>query len=274
MPRVMVNRIWQYHFGKGLVATPSDYGVRGQPPTHPELLDWLAGRFIQEGWSIKAMHRVIMLSRAYQLSTVETESNLAGDPENKGLWRFNRRRLSAEELRDSLLLLAGRLDLSPMTQSHPFPPADKWEYTQHFPFKDEYPTSKRSVYMMTKRITALPYLQTFDGPDPNASTASRDSSVTTVQALYFMNNDFVQEQAGHFAKRLLRERSESAGRIKLAFNLVFGRPPGASELRQTEDFLGAARAQLRDTFPAEQDQHAWTSLAAVLLRSNEFLYID
>jgi mono/diheme cytochrome c family protein len=272
--RVMVNRIWQQHFGKALVATPSDFGVRGQPPTHPELLDWLAHRFIQEGWSIKAMHRLIMRSRAYQLSTEEQPANLAADPENKWLWRFNRRRLSAEELRDSMLLLAGKLDVTPMNEAHPFPPAEKWEYTQHFPFKDEYPTARRSVYMMGKRITALAYLQTFDGPDPNASTATRDSSVTTVQALYFLNNDFVQEQAGRFAERVLRERSQTADRVQLAFTMAFARPSAAGELRQLEQFLAAALAKGSDLPPAEQEKRAWTSLAGVLLRSNEFSYLD
>ncbi len=272
--RVMANRIWQQHFGKGLVPTPSDFGVRGQPPTHPELLDWLADRFIREGWSIKSMHRLIMTSRAYELSTEENFQNLAIDPENKFLWRFNRRRLSAEELRDSTLLLAGKLDTTPMNEAHPFPPADKWEYTQHFPFKDEYPTARRSVYMMGKRITALPYLQTFDGPDPNTSTSTRDSSVTTVQALYFLNNDFVQEQSRGFAGRLLHERSRTADRIQLSFSLAFSRPASPVEARGLEQFLADARAKLPDLPPAAQEERAWASVAGVLLRANEFLYVD
>lgn len=272
--RVMANRLWQYHFGQGLTSTPSDFGVRGQPPTNPALLDWLAHRFVQDGWSMKSMHRQIMLSRTYQLSTAENAMNLAVDPENKYHWRFNRRRLSAEELRDSMLLLSGSLDLSPMSKPHPFPHFAKWEYTQHHPFKEDYPTARRSIYRMSKRITALPYLQTFDGPDPNASTASRDSSVTTVQALYFLNNDFVHEQSRRFAERIQGERSQRKDRITLAFQLAFARPPQPAELRQMSDFLKQARSKLADLPPAEQNQRAWTSLAAVLFRANEYLYLD
>jgi hypothetical protein len=272
--RVIVNRIWQYHFGRGLTATPSDFGVRGQPPTHPALLDWLAHRFVQDGWTFKSMHRLIMLSHTYQLSTAENPANLTADPDNKFHWRFNRRRLSAEELRDTMLFLGGSLDLSPMNQPHPFPHFAKWEYTQHHPFDDHYPTTRRSVYMLTRRITALPYLQTFDGPDPNTSTAARDSSVTTVQALYFLNNDFVHEQSRRFADMLLRERSRDRERIALALELAFARPPRESEIGQMNDFLDQARSQLKDLSPAEQSKRAWTSLAAVLYRVNEFLYLD
>lgn len=273
--RVMVNRIWQYHFGAGLVETPSDFGVRGQPPSHPELLDWLAHRFMADGWSIKKMHRLIMLSRAYRLSSAEDEQNLARDTDNQFHWRFNRQRLDAEQLRDTVMLLAGTLDLSPLNQPHPFPPTEKWEYTQHHPFKDTYSTTRRSVYMMSKRITALPYLQTFDGPDPNASTARRDSSVTTVQALYLLNNDFMQEQAAKFAARLMQEAEGDRQRVERAFHLTLGRAPTAAERERSLAFLENARNKVQPVKASDNsDQRVWTSFARVMFRINEFLYVD
>jgi hypothetical protein len=272
--RVIANRIWHYHFGSGLVATPNDFGVRGQPPTHPQLLDWLAGRFVADGWSIKKMHRLIMTSRVYQLSSADDEQNLAQDPENQFHWRFNRRRLDAEQFRDAVMLLAGTLDLSPLKKPHPFPPVEKWDFTQHYPFKDVYPTTRRSVYIMNKRLTALPYFQTFDGADPNATTAERDSSVTTVQALYLLNDDFIHEQAGKFARRLLRERAEDAARIDHAFELVLGRGPTTSERERSLRFIEQARARVQPAKAQDPEIRVWTSFAAVLLRINEFLYVD
>ena len=226
--RVMVNRIWQHHFGAGLVPTPSDFGLRGQPPTHPELLDWLATRFIESGWSIKQMHRLMMNSRVYQLASiegsiddVEPEQPVADayrvDPNNELLWRYQRRRLDAESLRDSLLALSGELDLSPMIEPHPFPPVEKWQFTQHHPFRDSYDSNRRSVYLMTARLNARPYFNSFDGADRNASTAVRDSSVTTVQSLYLLNNDFVHQMATGFADRLIRESSIDEARLQRSF---------------------------------------------------------
>jgi hypothetical protein len=273
--RVMVNRIWYYHFGSGLVNTASDFGVRGEPPSHPELLDWLADRFVADGWSIKKLHHLIMLSRVYQLSSADDERNLARDTANEYHWRFNPRRLDAEQLRDSIMLIAGTLDLSTMNKPHPFPATEKWEFTQHHPFKDVYPTTKRSVYMMQKRITALPYFQTFDGPDPNASTARRDSSVTTVQALFLLNNDFVRDEAKAFATRLMREKDDTT-RIDKAFKLVLSRAPTREEKDRSLAFLERARAKVQPAKDTKEDpdQRVWNSFASVLFRLNEFLYVD
>ena len=277
--RVMVNRIWHYHFGSGLVETPNDFGVRGQPPSHSALLDWLASEFVAGGWSIKKVHRAVMLSRVYQLASSDDEQNLKRDPGNQFHWRFNRRRLDAEQFRDSVMLLAGTLDTCPMQSPHPFPPTEKWEFTQHHPFNGVYPTTRRSVYMMSKRLTALPYLQTFDGADPNASTPRRDASVTTVQALYLLNNEFVQEQAAKFAERLLAERPDDRSRIDRAFNLVLGRMPTPSERERSLQFLEQARQKLQPAKADDPDSFrrgasVWTSFAAVMFRINEFLYID
>ena len=171
-PRVMVNRIWQHHFGRGIVATPSNFGLRGEPPTHPELLDWLAARFVASGWSIKAIHREILLSRTYQLSSDLDPHNAALDPDDRWLWRFPRQRLDAESIRDAMLAVAGNLDET-RPGPHPFPPIETWHWTQHDAFKAVYPSNHRAVYLMTQRLVKHPYLAIFDGPDTNVSTEAR-----------------------------------------------------------------------------------------------------
>ena len=267
--RVIANRIWHYHFGAGLVRTPSDFGVRGAEPSHPELLDWLAQRFIAEGRSIKKLHRVILLSRTYQMSSADDPARIAADPENAWWWRFNRRRLDAESLRDTILHVSGGLDPSRMEEPHPFPPPGKWEFTQHHPFNESYPSRRRSVYLMTKRITATPYFQTFDCADPNVNTAVRDASVTPLQALYFMNDEFVHDQANRFAQRLLRSCDDEGRQIDLAFELTLGRLPSRPEKDQAQQHLVNVAGKTRG-----EQLAAWASLARVLFRLNEFLYID
>jgi len=213
--RVMVNRIWQHHFGQGLVPTPNDFGKQGKPPTHPELLDWLANSFIRSGWSMKAVHRAILLSRVYQLSTERSETAIARDPNNVTLASYPRRRLDAESLRDTLLTLGGNLDTRP-PGPHPFPPEQDWNFTQHNPFKAVYETRRRSVYLMTQRIQRHPYLALFDGADPSASTASRTTSTTPLQALYLLNDGFVHRQAQAFAQRILHEEAAEPDRFRRA----------------------------------------------------------
>src|SRR5690606_32645261 len=155
------NRLWQFHFDKPIVATPSDFGYRGTPPTHPELLDWLARDFIASGWSMKEMHRKIMLSKTYQMSSELHDVGVQQDTGNKWYWRFERRRLDAEALRDTLLTLGGTLDLS-RPGPHPFPEPSKWTFTAHHQFNPgSYPSNHRSVYLMTQRLHAHPYLSLF-----------------------------------------------------------------------------------------------------------------
>ncbi|MGE3778186.1 MAG: DUF1549 domain-containing protein, partial [Pirellulaceae bacterium] len=162
--RVMANRIWQYHFGRPLVATPSDFGFRGAAPTHPELLDWLAGQFIESGWSLKAMHRLIMRSQTYRLATTYDESSAERDGGNTWYWRYDRRRLDAESLRDTLLLAGNSLDLT-RPGAHPFPEPSSWRFTAHKQFNPAcYPSQHRSVYLMVQRLHAHPYLSLFNGP--------------------------------------------------------------------------------------------------------------
>jgi hypothetical protein len=266
--RVIVNRIWQRHFGKGLVATPSDFGLRGEPPSHPELLDWLARDFIRSGWSIKHLHRLIMTSRTYRLSSQDREKNLATDPSNTLHWKFSRQRLDAEAIRDTLLLVSGALDPTPQTHPYPIPPAKDWKYTQHHPFKDDYPSNKRSVYLMTKRLTAKPYFQTFDGADANVCTTTRDSSVTALQALYFVNDTFVHEQARLTAQNLLANQKDDPIRLHHLFLTLLSRPPADEETALLLTHLQTVRQA-----PAN-DHEAWSSLTRSLFRLNEFLYLD
>ena len=206
-PRVMVNRIWQHHFGRGIVATPSNFGLRGEPPSHPDLLDWLAAKFVSSGWSIKAIHREIVLSETYRLSSDGDAASAAIDPEDRWLWRFQRRRLEAESIRDAMLAVSGELDQA-RPGPHPFPPIEAWHWTQHDPFKAVYPTNHRSVYLMTQRLVKHPFLAIFDGPDTNVSTDVRARSTVPLQALYLRNNPFVQQQAAGFARRLLARSTQ------------------------------------------------------------------
>ncbi len=273
--RVIVNRAWQHHFGKGLVGTPSNFGLRGDPPTHPELLDWLTARFVQDGWSLKRLHRLIVRSATYQLCSGQDQTNLAKDPGNRWYWRFDRRRLEAEAIRDAMLSAAGRLDRR-RPPDHPFPPIADWAWTQHSPFKAVYPSDHRSVYLMTQRLLRHPYLALFDGPDPNVSTDLRTRATVPLQALYLMNNPFVAEQATAFARRLIDAEPNPQARVGLAFLVAYGRRPRPSEsdlgLRYIEQY--AAEAASASALPGDAQHEAWASYARVLLTANEFVYVD
>jgi len=275
--RVMVNRIWQHHFGRGLVETPSDFGTRGRPPTHPELLDHLARRFIESGWSVKAMHRLIMFSATYQQSSsrpvVGELKNI--DSDNTLLTRFPRRRLDAEEIRDALLAVSGDLDPAP-AGPHPFPPAHTWNFSQHVQFNAVYETRRRSVYLMQQRIKKHPFLAAFDGADANASTADRGVTTTPLQALFMMNDPFAHAQAGMFARRLLAEATDDSQRINRAHLLALGRPARPDEIREGLAYLDAFRKRLTDVTGSDgpRELQAWSSYARALLGSNEFFFVD
>jgi hypothetical protein len=273
--RVIVNRIWQYHFGKGLVPTPNDFGRRGKPPTHPELLDWLASRFMESGWSIKQMHQRLMLSRVYQLSSEHRPEAASADPDNEQLWKHPRRRLSAEEIRDAIMAISGALDHS-IGGPHPFPPENEWRYTQHKPFVAVYDSNHRSVYLMQQRIKRHPYLEIFDGPDPNATTPERPISTTPIQALFMMNAPFTHGQADRLAVRVGLAFREDRERIDYAYRLALGRPARADELRSGEEYLKECRDAMKATrLPFDQQPRAaLASYMRVLLSSNEFLYLD
>jgi len=269
--RVMVNRIWQHHFGKGLVPTPNDFGTRGQPPTHPELLDRLAAQFVEDGWSIKKIHRRIVLSATYQQAADARADAIERDANNTLYWRFDRRRLSAEELRDSLLVVGGRPDRVP-GGSHPFPAESTWNFTQHVPFSSFYDSDKRSVYLVTLRNRRHPFLGLFDGADPNASTATRQTTTVPTQALYFMNDPFVHRQAEMLTDQILLN-PDNATRLDDLFRLLFQRLPVEIDRTKADAFRKRYAAAVTES-PAIVEKAAWTALVRVLMSSNEFLHVE
>jgi hypothetical protein len=280
--RVMANRLWQYHFGHGLVTTPNDFGVRGQPPTHPELLDHLATRFIQSGWSVKAMHRLILLSATYQQGSVISEPvisrSVAGDGRRTDSLitdysSFPRRRLSAEEIRDAILAVSGELIRTP-GRGHPFPSPVTSGYTQHGPFSAVYDHNQRSVYLMTQRLKRHPFLALFDGPDPNASAADRGLTTVPTQALYFLNSPFVHEKSDQFAGRLRSACPDDRQRIELAWRLTTGRAPTAPERFEAVEFLADYRAELIAAGQTNTESAALAAYVRSLFGSNEFLHLD
>jgi len=260
-PRVIVNRVWQGHFGNGLVRTPDNFGVRGEPPTNPELLDWLTARFVADGWSLKTLHRRVMLSDAYRRADAGDARNEAADHDNHTLWRF-----TAEEIRDALLAVSGDLDPGP-GGPHPFPEPKTWKFTQHTPFTAVYDHDRRSVYLMTQRIKRHPFLALFDGADPNSCTGRRDSTTVPTQALFYLNDPFVHARAAGLARRLAALPDDTA-RLDRACRLVFGRPPRETEVALAGRFLASYPAA------AGANQDAWAGWLRVMFASNEFVYID
>ena len=258
--RVMVNRLWEWHLGKGLVRSSNDFGSRGEKPTHPELLDWLAAKFAESGFSVKAMHRLILSSAAYQRASA---APTAADPENRLLAHFPRRRLTAEEMRDSLLTASGQLELTP-AEEHPFPVEATWKFSQHNPFNAVYETTKRSAYLMVQRQHRHPFLSLFDGADPNATTAARQTTTVPTQALYFINDPFFHAQASAFATKLMTLPDDTA-RITAAWRVLFQRKPTATETQRAKTFLAS--------YPAS-DAEKWAAQLRVLMAGNEFLHVD
>ncbi|MFM8933586.1 MAG: PSD1 and planctomycete cytochrome C domain-containing protein [Gemmataceae bacterium] len=255
--RVMANRLWQIHMGKGIVTTPSDFGTRGQPPSHPELLDHLASTLIQSGWSLKSMHRLLVLSATYQQQAVASDSS--------GLFRGHlRRRLTAEEIRDSFLAATGELDPTP-GEGHPFPPEGSWSFTQHGPFAADYPTNKRTVYQMQKRNRRDRFLALFDGADPNASTASREATTVPTQALYFLNDPFIRARIAGLEKRLALLPTDQA-RLDAGCRLLFCRPASEADRQDLAEFLAG--------YPNRSPGEAWRGWLGVMLAANEVLYVD
>ncbi len=267
--RVMANRVWQGHFGKGIVRTPNDLGTRGLRPTHPELLDWLASELVASGWHIKPLHRLIMLSDAYQRGGGPPSE---ADPEDLLFARFGRRRLDAEEIRDSLLIMGGKLDRTPGA-AHPFPPEASWAFTQHNPFSADYPTDRRAVYRMVQRNRRDPFLALFDGADPNATTPERGETTVPTQALFVLNDPFFHEQADHLADALMAT-AEAPKRVDAAFRIAFQRPPTAGERSRAGRFLVEYAAAVPPETPGGRDRAAMAAFARVLLGSNEFFSLD
>ena len=266
--RVMVNRIWQQHFGRGLVTTPDNFGRRGTRPTHPQLLDWLAERFVTDGWSLKKLHRLILQSESYRLaSTAGNGTAQTRDPENAWWWKFSRRRLDAESIRDSMLAVSGQLDLS-QPGPHAIPPWYEKRYGLNGPFHQEPETNHRSVYLLTQRIYRHSQLDLFDGPDRNTSVSQRSSSNVPAQALFLMNSPFVQAQATALSKRISVDASAAETKIAQLYGLLFGRPVLAEERTELMSFVD------RYQKTGGEGVDAWAALCRTLITSNEFFFID
>ncbi len=263
--RVMVNRIWQHHFGQAIVQTSSDFGRQGDPPTHPELLEWLAVEFAERKWKVKEMHRLIMLSSTYRLASVAPPESTERDPDNRYFGRMNRRRLDADAIRDSLLAVSGKLNLKmggvgviPPLTSEEILAARMPELWPANPDPTEH--NRRSIYLQAKRSMAVPMLQIFDAPDTARSCSRRETSTVAPQALAMMNSSFVLEQAEAFASRLRSETHEdSAGLVEAGWRAALGRPPDAEE---------------RETALGYLDRNSLARFCLMLFNLNEFVYVD
>ena len=264
--RVMVNRIWHHHFGRGIVATPSNFGKMGSLPAHPELLDWLATEFVRGGWSVKRIHRLILTSQTWRMaSSFYRQANYEKDPDNLALWRFPVRRVEAEAVRDLILSASGKLNLE--AGGPPFFPAvpkaayvevarvGKWMLT-----KEEPSTWRRSVYSYWKRARKSPMFEVFDQPDTMVTCERRNTTTVPTQALTLLNDEFVLLQARYFAERVRQSSGDPAEQVKVAYRIALSRDPAVAELARSLEFLRS------------QEGDALTGLCHVILNLNEFLY--
>lgn len=272
--RVMVNRVWQAHFGRGLVRSPDNFGSLGRRPDHPQLLDWLAATFVEQGWSIKELHRAIMLSQTYQMSTRYDSTAAEIDPENKLLWRMNRRRMEAEVVRDSLLAMADQLDLS---IGGPALPNDKTlVILSGAAVKDPsfYASDRRSVYLPVLRSGLYDMFQAFDFPDPAVVSGGRSGAVSASQALFMMNGELTARVSGIMAEHLLAGHDRFEARVNAAYEAAFSRPASAVEMSDWREFFNGYKAAVDDEEASHRRHNAWQSFCRVVLSSNEFVFVD
>jgi hypothetical protein len=277
--RVMVNRIWQNHFGRGIVATPSNFGKLGQLPTHPELLDWLATEFMRQGWSIKAMHRLMMNTESYQMSSAFfDDANAAKDPGNDYLWRYRQRRLEAEIIRDTILAASG--NLNPEMGGEPFFPPIPKEVKESYPngkwkMSEEGPAVwRRSIYSYLKRGLRYPMFDVFDLPNLNVTCENRVTTTVPTQALTMLNNTFVLDQARYFAERVAAKAgNEQDARVRAVYRIALGREPRPEEMEQNVAFLNRQHQYHEQRPGVDADLSALIDLCDVVLNLNEFLYI-
>jgi hypothetical protein len=251
--RVMVNRMWASHFGRGLVGTTSNFGELGERPTHPQLLDYLAVEFMENNWSLKHMHRLIMNSKTYQQSSDFREVPYEVDPDNRLLWRMNRKRLEIEPWRDGLLYVSGELDLTFGG------PSKELDDTQN---------RRRTIYGFVSRHRLNELLRLFDFPDPNITSAARSVTTVPLQQLFVLNSDFMSKRAKAFAERVQKHTdADLPQQITYAFELLYGRKADEQDILAGTEFIETV---------AESDnmQSAWEQYALALLSANEFLFVD
>jgi len=272
--RVMANRIWQFHFGRGIVRSSNNFGQLGTPPTHPELLDYLANEFIESGWSIKAMHRLILSSRTYQMSAAGKPDSLDVDPDNELFWRFDPRRLSAEEIRDSMLAANGSLnrkvygpsvfpELSAEVLAGQSRPGQGWGKSS------EQDQNRRSVYIYVKRSLLTPMLSAFDFPDPDQTCEARFMTLQPSQALSLLNGDFSFQQAGRLAERVDAATINSEELVRRVVRRVLARDATAEEIADGKALVTRLKAE------HDLDDDAAKRLYCLsVMNWNEFLFLD
>ena len=275
--RIMVNRLWLWHFGRGLVRSPDNFGRLGESPTHPELLDWLARRFVESGWSVKAIHRAIMLSNTYKMGTRHDQASFEADPDNRLRWRADRRRLEAEAVRDSLLALSGLLDPTMGGTRLKVKSHDYVNSTGASQKAALYDVNLRSVYLPVIRSGLYPAFQAFDFADPSTAIGQRTPTTVASQALFMMNDPLVLRAAANWADRLrARTDLDDAGRVRLAYEAAYGRPADVEEVTRALDYLGRFDALLAAQGVNDSDRPArtWRALAQAILAASEFISIE
>jgi hypothetical protein len=286
--RVIVNRVWQYHFGEGLVRTPSDFGTMGEAPSHPELLDWFANWFVKEGWSIKKLHRLILTSNTYRMSKKWNKEYAEEDPEDRLLWRVPYRRLEVEAIRDSILAVSGRLNPK-MGGPSMFPPVAKEalegssDPDKIWKASDEKEASRRTVYACVKRSMVVPLLEVLDLCDSARSAAKRNVTSVAPQALTLFNSEFVNRQANYLAQRLSSDvGDDQAKQIERAYRLALCRPPNNTESAKMSRFIREESGKVlkeaeeaKKPISAEKAQvAALVQMCRVIFNLNEFVYPD
>lgn len=272
--RVMANRIWLWHFGEGVVRTPDNFGKMGERPTHPELLDWLAREFVKSGWSIKAMHRMLMLSSTYQMTSGVGDQAYAADPENKLFSRFNRRRLNVEELRDGLLAIDGTIDLTMGGTLQKGTGTDSENSNDRLSLNPEKIT-RRTVYVPLRRANLPSLLNLFDFGDATAMSGKRQLTNVPTQALFAMNSEFVTTRAANVATALLKDKTlTDAARVEKLSLLVLNRPAEKEDVQRALEYVAGFKQRFAGKQAEEMNEKAWQSLCRVYMASNGFVYVD
>jgi hypothetical protein len=290
----MVNRIWQWYFGKGLVRTAGDFGSQGESPSHPELLDWLASELTSNHWDLRHIERLILNSATYRQSSIPSAAVKDADPEGRLLGAFPRRRRQAEELRDALLVVSGKLNPTPYGPPIT-PPVEPWALAalrnkNWSPTEDEHELARRSLYLIIRRSIKLPFFDAFNSPDTVSSCSARESTVVASQALTLLNSDDSLHFSRELAGRLWREsKGDATQAIHLAWRCLFSREPSPSEHQKATAFLRAREAAWSKTTPSAkvvpsefdareplpaQTGAAWVEWCLALINCNEFAYVD
>jgi hypothetical protein len=272
LARVQVNRIWQHHFGTGIVATTENLGISGATPSHPELLNWLAAEFVQSGWSVKHIQRLIINSSTFRQSSLPSTNEpdpTIVDPDNRLLWRYPMHRLDAEAIRDSLLAVSGDLDFE---MGGKYLATDRETSGEVIVAEAAVGSHRRSIYLQQRRTQVLSLLQVFDAPSIVFNSVRRPRTTMPLQSLALLNSDFIQARAASFAKRLRQEAKDEAGQISLAFQVAYSRLPRDGELSAAHQFL--AEQTLEYSGRSDANELAWRDFCQTLLMSNEYLYIE